>query len=472
MTPLPIRNPRTGRPDYEITPPSVETLQETCRGLRAAQDRWHGESLAFRIETLQQWKHSIQAHRDAILDALVRDTGRYGESILEVDSVGNTIDRWCRLAPDLLALPDERKAAIPFVHIRQALRPYPLVGVISPWNFPFLLSVIDLIPALLAGCAAVVKPSEVTPRFIEPVAASLAAVPALREVMTYVAGGGETGAEIVGLVDLVCFTGSVATGRKVGEAAARHFIPAFLELGGKDAAIVLDSADIEAATSAILWGATVNAGQSCLSIERVYVHKAVHQTFLARLTAKAAAVSLAYPDPTSGPIGPLIFARQAEIIRTQLADAYATGARATCGGEVVELGGGNYCPPTVLTDVNHEMLVMTEETFGPIMPVMPFTDVEEAVALANDSTYGLSAAVFSGSEEEALTVAARLDAGAVSVNDACLTSLVHEGEKNAFKLSGLGGTRMGPAALSRFMRRQAYLIKRGTAPDPWWFDAR
>ena len=345
-----------------------------------------------------------------------------------------------------------------------------MVGVISPWNFPLLLSTIDTIPALLAGCAVIVKPSEIAPRFIQPLMETIASVPKLRDVLAYVEGAGDTGAALIEGVDLVCFTGSVATGRKVAEAAARRFIPTFLELGGKDPAIALASADLELATSAILWGSVVSTGQSCLSIERVYVAESIFDNFVEKLVEKAQRIPLAYPYLEDGEIGPIIAERQADIIAEHLSDAVEKGAFVHCGGLIEELDGGLWCRPTVLTHVNHSMKVMTEETFGPIMPVMPFSTVEEAIALANDTIYGLSAAVFAGSQAEALEVARHIDAGAININDAGLTAIMHEAEKNAFKFSGMGGSRMGAAALKRFMRKKAFLIKTGSFPDPWWFN--
>ncbi|HEY9662903.1 MAG TPA: aldehyde dehydrogenase family protein, partial [Allocoleopsis sp.] len=262
-----------------------------------------------------------------------------------------------------------------------------------------------------------------------------------------------------------------ATGRKVAIAAAHHFIPAFLELGGKDPAIVLDSANLELATSAILWGAVVNTGQSCLSIERIYVAKSIFERFVEQLVTKAKALKLAYPGIKDGQIGPIIAEGQATIIADHLQDAIEKGAIVHCGGQVETLGGGLWCLPTVLTQVNHSMKVMMEETFAPIMPVMSFSTIEEAIELANDTIYGLSAAVFAGSEVEAIAIAEHIHAGAISINDAALTAIIHEGEKNAFKFSGMGGSRMGAAALKRFMRKKALLIKTEAITDPWWFHA-
>ena len=467
--PIEVRNPRTGKYDYIILPPPPRLLIHKCNRARRSQINWQKMGIEARIYALQQWKQAIISHREELTAALVSDTGRLSASVLEIDSFLAIIDRWCRLAPELLQN-SAKNTAIPFIALEQTSVPYPLVGVISPWNFPLLLSTIDTIPALLAGCAVIVKPSEIAPRFVAPLMTSLSSVPFLRDVLSFTEGAGETGTHLIENVDLVCFTGSVATGLKVAEAAARRFIPAFLELGGKDPAIVLESADLELATSAILWGAVVNSGQSCLSIERIYVAESIYEEFYHQLIAKAHSLQLAYPTVDSGEIGPIISEKQAEIINNHLIDAVEKGALIHCGGKIEQLGGGWWCRPTVITQVNHSMKVMTEETFGPIMPVMPFPTVEEAIYLANDSMYGLSAAVFAETELEALAVAEQINAGAISINDAALTAIMYEGEKNSFKLSGLGGSRMGPAAIKRFLRKKAFLIKTDSSHDPWWFD--
>ncbi|MFN6528825.1 aldehyde dehydrogenase family protein [Nostoc sp. ChiSLP03a] len=466
--PIEVRNPRTGKFDYVIIPPPPRLVVQQCKRTRRAQVRWQQLGLEGRIEALQQWKDAIISGRDRLTEALVNDTGRLSASVLEIDSFLSSIDRWCRLAPELLQ-ESAKNTAIPFIALQQTSVPYPLVGVISPWNFPLSLSTIDTIPALLAGCAVIVKPSEITPRFVAPLITALNTVPKLHEVLTFVEGAGATGSLLIENVDLVCFTGSVATGRKVAQAAAKQFIPAFLELGGKDPAIVLESANLELATSAILWSSVVNTGQSCLSIERIYVADSIFEKFYHQLVAKAHRLKLAYPTVESGEIGPIIAEKQAAIISDHLLDAVEKGAVIHCGGVIEDLGGGWWCRPTVLTQVNHSMKIMTEETFGPIMPVMPFSVVDEAVSLANDSIYGLSAAVFA-SETEALEVAYQIDAGAISINDAGLTAIMHEGEKNAFKFSGLGQSRIGAAAMKRFMLKKAILIKTNATNDPWWFE--
>lgn len=227
--------------------------------------------------------------------------------------------------------------------------------------------------------------------------------------------------------------------------------------GGKDPAIVLASADVERAATALLRGSILNAGQACQSIERIYVAKEIYEDFLAKLIAKAEAVTLNTPDITRGHLGPIIFEKQATMLQRQIEDARAKGATIHTGGEIEEHG-GFWLRPTVITGLTGDMKIMQEETFGPLLPVLPFNDVDEAVALANDSLYGLSACVFAGSNAEAIAVGKRIDAGGISINDAALTALVYEAEKNSFKLSGMGASRMGATGYTRFFRKQSFMV--------------
>jgi len=268
----------------------------------------------------------------------------------------------------------------------------------------------------------------------------------------------------------VCFTGSVKTGRIVGQAAAKHFIPAFLELGGKDPIVIVESADLELATDVALRASVLATGQACQSLERIYVQDTVYDRFVQRLVEKASAVPINYPDLHQGVVGPLIFDRQADVIAAQLDDAVKRGARVLCGGLVEIHDGGRWIRPTVIVDVDHKMILMTEETFGPVMPVMKFRTVDEAVALANDSEFGLSAAVIAGSLEEAEAIGLRIDAGAISLNDGSLTGVMHEAEKNSFKCSGLGGSRMGAAGFTRFFRKKALIRQNGRPATIGMFD--
>ncbi len=460
---LPVRNPRTGLHDYAIAVASAAEVLAAASRLRGRQRNWAARPVTHRCDALRAFADEVERRKPRLVEALAADTGRWAISVGEVEGAIRNLRRWAEQAPASLAETQFESRLLPSVTIGDQYVPYPLVGCISPWNFPVTLSLIDAIPALMAGCAVMLKPSEVTPRFVAPLDEALQAVPELAGVFGVVLGDASTGKAVVDSVDAVCFTGSVPTGRRVAEAAAARFIPAFLELGGKDPAIVLQSADLELATDVVLRGSIANNGHACMSLERIYVQHPVFAAFVEQLVRKAEAITLAYPDPRQGYLGPLIFDRQAAVIEAQLADAVRRGARVLTGGRIEHLGGGLYCRPAVVVDVTHQMTLMTEETFGPVIPVMPFDTVEEAVALANDSEFGLSACVLAGTTEEALAVGRQIDAGGISINDACMTYMTYEGEKNSFKFSGLGGSRMGPQALKRFLRKKALIVQRGRA---------
>jgi succinate-semialdehyde dehydrogenase/glutarate-semialdehyde dehydrogenase len=275
-------------------------------------------------------------------------------------------------------------------------------------------------------------------------------------------GDGRTGQDVIEQADLICFTGSVPTGRKVAIACAKRLIPCFLELGGKDPAIVTASCDLDRATTAVLRGAVHATGQVCFSVERIYVDASIHDAFVAQLVAKAKQVRLNSDDPRAGHIHPFTFAPQAGIVESHIADAVAKGATVLTGGKVEEIGGGLYMRPTVLTGVNHGMIIMRDETFGPILAVMPFRDTDEAVALANDTIFGLTASVIAGSEEEALPIARRINAGAVFIQDTFLTFAKNRTiGTHSFGYSGLGGSRTGPESILRFVRRKALMTQHG-----------
>ncbi len=464
MTTLNARNPRTGELDYQFEATTAGEIELAANRLRAAGQDWQALGLDGRMAKLGELSDAIGRHHGSIAGRLSVDTGRKKIAGREVDGAIGAIHGWLAQAPHLLPEGWTDGRMNPAIRHAPQFVPYSLIGVISPWNFPLTLSMIDTIPALLAGCTVMIKPSEVTPRFVEPLMRAIEEA-GLQDVITFVQGDGATGAALIDQVDAVCFTGSVATGRKVASAAAGNMIPAFLELGGKDPLIVTASADIEKATDAALRGSVLSTGQACQSIERIYVAREIHDDFLDRLTAKAKQVELNWPEIGHGHIGPIIFEKQAETLQAHIDDAKSKGARILSGGNVENHGGGKWLLPTILADVTHDMDVMRDETFGPILPVMAFETIEEAITLANDTEFGLSAAVFSGTLEEAERVGRQIEAGGVSLNDAALTALFHEAEKHSFKLSGMGGSRMGPAGFQRFLRRKALIANTG-APAP------
>ncbi len=462
---LPVVNPRTGLVDHHIEPLDSAAVAGVAARLRGSQPGWAALPMAARLAALAALVAALDGPLgEAVVDALTADTGRRRISTFEILGVKGMVARWTRDAPGIVSGIEsgDVATALPSVRAGTRLHPYALVGVISPWNFPLTLAMIDAVPALVAGCAVMVKPSEVAPRFIGPLRAAIAVVPGLADVFAVIEGDGATGAALVDVVDYVAFTGSVATGRRVAAAAAAAFVPASLELGGKDAMIVLDSADPAWAAGVSLRASVLATGQACQSIERVYVARAIAAPFLEALVRQAAMVRINWPTLDVGDIGPFIDGRQAGIVQAQIDDAVAKGARVLTGGQV-EDHGGKWLLPTVLVDVTPDMAVMAEETFGPVIPVTVVDSVDEAVMLANGGVFGLSAAVLAGSIAAAEAVAVRLKAGAVSLNDGSLTSMIGEAEKSSFGLSGLGPSRMGASGLLRFYRRQALLRQQGGA---------
>lgn len=460
-----IRNPRTGEDDYEVAPLDQRSVAFEAQRLRKGQVYWSAKTPKQRGEVLIQWAHAIEASMGNVIPALTADTGRAGISKIEAASVPAQIRRWAEQAPQLIAAgqPTGQQTSNASITTSTHLVPYQLIGVISPWNFPMILALIDAIPALMAGCAVLVKPSEVTPRFIGPLMETVRSIPELAAVLSIIEGDGTTGAAMISNVDYICFTGSVRTGRRVAEAAAAVFIPASLELGGKDPMIILADADPEKAAAIALRSSLVNTGQACQSIERIYIAREISGPFLESLVQQGETVKFNYPNIEEGHIGPFIFEKQAEIAQAQIDDAVAKGAKLLAGGKLEKLGGGLYLKPTILIDVTPEMDVIAKENFGPVLPVTIFDNTEDAIAQANATVFGLSAAVISGSIDEAEKVASRLNAGAVSINDGALTSMIWEAEKSSFGLSGLGASRMGTSGLMRFFRKRVLIRQSGEA---------
>lgn len=465
---LPVRNPRTGAVDFSLAVSPPEEVAAKAAQLRANQPAWAALGLEGRIAVMQRWLGEVGKRANAIAEADAVDTGGCHTSYLQGFITMGNIGGWIEDAAGALgrAIVEGPSKAMPQVDVRTQLVPYPLVGVISPWNAPMMLALLDAVPALFAGSAVLLKPSEITPRFVEPLFESVRAVPELAAVFDYVMGDGATGQNVIAQADLICFTGSVPTGRKIAVACAERLIPCFLELGGKDPVIVTASADLERATTAVLRGAVHATGQVCFSVERIYVDQSIHDAFVALLVEKARKVRVNSDDPRAGHLHPFTFAPQAKIVEQHLADAVAKGATILTGGKVEEIGGGLYMYPTVVTGVNHDMILMREETFGPVLPVMPFRTIDEAVALANDTSFGLTASVIAGTPEEALPIAERVNAGSVFMQDTFLTFGKNRTiGTNSFGFSGLGGSRTGPDSILRFVRRKALMTQHGEPAD-------
>ena len=469
MDTIQVRNPRNGQFDYEFVPPEPDALQRRAGELRKAQTGWAAApGRAARRTCCSGGRSNCSPAARAIVEALATDTGRHLLAQAEFGGTVAAIDRWCAQAPRLVQEHEGRSQAQPSITFRSQLVPYPLVGVISPWNFPLTLSLIDAIPALLAGCAVLVKPSEVTPRFVEPLQAQPSR-PCPSSRRCSISSWATAGRARRWSASSTSSASPAASrpGARSRATAAEHFIPAFLELGGKDPVIVTETADLELATDVVLRASVLATGQACQSLERVYVQ----DSHLRSLRRAAGREGERGADQLPG--HPRRHRRAADLRSPgrhhRGADRRRAAARrAECsaagGSRSTAAAGAGSGRPWSSTS-NHSMQLMTEETFGPVMPVMTFHTVDEAVELANDGVYGLSAAVIAGTLEEAEAIGRRIDAGAVSLNDGSLTGVMHEAEKNSFKCSGLGGSRMGAAGLTRFFRKKALIRQTGRPGD-------
>ena len=464
MNTIQVRNPRTGENDYSFESTSSDEISNIVAELKQNQPSWASKSVDERADVLDQWAKMV-AESDELLEALITDTGRYFICTGEVAQLTKMVPGWRALGNRVFSEQEPLQSTVPSVTYTHQYKAFEVVGIIGPWNFPFLITLIDLIPALMAGSTVIVKPSEITPRFIKPIQDIIEKIPELHKVCRFVQGGGQTGQDLIENVDALCFTGSVKTGKLVYESGARNFIPVYAELGGKDPVIITEHADPIDSARIVLRASVQATGQACQSIERVYVHKSIAEKFTESLAQQASDVTLNYPDVRQGHIGPLIFDKQADIIADHLQDATEKGATILTGGEIEDHGGGKWVKPTVIKDVDHSMKVMTEETFGPVIPVMAYEKIENAIDLANDTIYGLSAAVLAGSHEEAADIAKQIDAGAVTLQDCGATTYVFDGEKNWFKLSGIGASRMGEMGMLRFFRKKVLYAQHGETHD-------
>ena len=464
MNTIQVRNPRTGENDYSFESTSSDEISNIVAELKQNQPSWASKSVDERADVLDQWAKMV-AESDELLEALIADTGRYFICTGEVAQLTKMVPGWRALGNRVFSEQEPLQSTVPSVTYTHQYKAFEVVGIIGPWNFPFLITLIDLIPALMAGSTVIVKPSEITPRFIKPIQDIIEKIPELHKVCRFVQGGGQTGQDLIENVDALCFTGSVKTGKLVYESGARNFIPVYAELGGKDPVIITEHADPIDSARIVLRASVQATGQACQSIERVYVHKSIVEKFTESLAQQASEVTLNYPDVRQGHIGPLIFDKQADIIADHLQDATEKGATILTGGEIEDHGGGKWVKPTVIKDVDHSMKVMTEETFGPVIPVMAYEKIENAIDLANDTIYGLSAAVLAGSHEEAADIAKQIDAGAVTLQDCGATTYVFDGEKNWFKLSGIGASRMGEMGMLRFFRKKVLYAQHGETHD-------
>jgi acyl-CoA reductase-like NAD-dependent aldehyde dehydrogenase len=469
---LPVYEPGTGKLLGEVRVSSPQHVRETVQQARAAQSEWARKSFAARRAVLLRFKDLLLQRAEDFCDHLTRENGKTrNESLfMEVLPVADAVNWYANHAEKFLR--DEKIPLHLFPHKKSYLRFYPrgVIGIISPWNYPFSIPVGDAAAALMAGNAVVVKPSEFTPIILERTRALFEEAGLPRGLFGVVQGRGEVGAELIRCgVNQIVFTGSVATGRKVNVAAAEQMIPCVLELGGKDPAIVLPDADLDAAAKKIAWGAFANSGQTCASVERVYVHESVARPFTEKVVALAKKLRQGDPNRHDVDVGAMTTQMQVEIVRRHLDDARKRGAKVLAGGEIqVSAEGARFVQPTVLSDTTPEMDIVREETFGPMLPIMTFRTEEEAIRLANDSRYGLSAYVFTKDRGAADRVANQLAAGTVMHNDTLYTHAAPETPWGGVKSSGLGRVH-GKHGMRDFCEVRHVNLERINFPAFWYY---
>jgi succinate-semialdehyde dehydrogenase/glutarate-semialdehyde dehydrogenase len=348
--------------------------------------------------------------------------------------------------------------------------PLGVIGIISSWNYPLAIPLSQIIPAIAAGNAVICKTSDFTPHCGALIEKLFADAGFPKDLVTIVQGGGEVGQALIDAdPDKILFTGSVATGRRVAEACAKRLIPTVLELGGKDAMLVLADADLDVAASAAVWGSYTNCGQVCLSVERLFVEQSVSDEFAARCVAKTKKLRVGPGKAPNTDVGPMIRPQHVQRMVDLIEDAVSRGARVLCGGHPrVDLG-PNFFAPTVITNVDSTMKLFQEETFGPILAMQTVADAEEAIVRANDSPFTLSASVWTRNGDRGEAIAKRLRAGAVMVNDAISYFAIAEAPHGGCNASGWGRTH-GKAGLLEMVRTKYIDVDRLPHREkPWWY---
>lgn len=437
---LALSNPATLEPIGEITLATRDDVTQAIARARAAQPAWAAKSIKERVAIVRKALDVLIARKEDVIATVRAETGKPRPEAIAIEVLPSLdfINFWSSRAEKDLG--DHWQGLHGYIRPMKKLlmtyKPMGVVGVITPWNGPFALSMNPTVQALIAGNAVIVKPSEVTPNSGAWAVKILHEAGVPEDVLQCVIGDGEAGGALVdGDVDKISFTGSVGTGRKIARACSERFLPCTLELGGKDAMIVCEDADVDRASIGAVYLSMFNSGQVCLGVERVYVVDSLADEFIAKVTEHAKAVRYGTGDDVD--MGPLFWDRQLAIVEKHVEDAKAKGARVLVGGEA-DRAKGNYYKPTVVVDVDHDMDLMREETFGPVVAIMRVKNEEEAIARANDCKYGLSASVWTKDEAKVISIGRRLNAGSVVHNDAAVIYGVPEAPFGGVKDSGLG----------------------------------
>ena len=460
---LEVRSPVDGSVVASLPDQGAEDVRAAVGRLRDNQPAWEALGPTGRGEWVGRLRDWLFDNDERLAELLQRETGKpWQEATLEVPFAIDLLEYYRKRVERFLAdsHPRPHNLLTASKKLTIAYRPYPVVGVVCPWNNPVLLALADAVPALLAGAAVAIKPSELTPLATGEIVRGWREDMGAPGVLECLTGAGGTGAALVDEVDFIQFTGSTRTGRKIAQRAAERLIPYSLELGGKDAMIVLADADLERAANAAVWGGMFNSGQTCTSVERVFVEEPVYDEFVELVAGRVRRLRQgATGQRFDADVGSLSSQAQLAIVERHVSEALANGARAFVGGKRADAPGA-FFEPTVLVDVDQSMSCMREETFGPTLPVMKVQDVEEAIRFANDSSYGLSASVWTRDRARGEQIAGRLEVGAVNVNDMFVNVSAIRLPQAGWKESGVGARLGGAHGIRKYCRPQSVTATR------------
>lgn len=465
--------PATGELLGEVRVSTRDDVLAAVARARKAQSAWGVLPIEERCERLLRLRDALVERADEIVEIVSRECGKPRHDVLsaEVTVSVDLLTYYCKNAARILAPHDIGLHLLKHKKSSVHLAPRGVVGIISPWNFPFVIPMGDVVAALVAGNAVVLKPSEITPLVIQKAKEIFDGTGLPEDLFTVVYGYGDAGQALIesGIQKLV-FTGGVETGKRVAAACGANLVPCVMELGGKAPLIACEDCDVERTARAIVYGGFVNSGQVCISVERVYAHAAVHDKLVSRVKDLTGALRQGDPQGTATvDVGAIIFPKQIEIAEKHIEDAVAKGAHVVSGGKRRE-GAGQFFEPTVLTGCNHSMTVMKEEIFGPIVPIQKVDSEDEAVRLANDSHLGLNAYVFTKNRDKGKRLAQRIEAGSVVVNDVLINYAAAEAPFGGIKQSGFGRVH-GDDALRDMCEARHVFSGRVPEPssDPFWF---
>ena len=466
-------NPATGERLGAVPITAPDEVQAVVDSVAEVQPFWASLTLRDRARYLERATQVLLDESDEIRDLIVREQGKPRNEAFSMELLP-TIDALSWIAGEGQQILADEKVPMPQMFLKTkrstfTYEPLGVIGIISPWNYPWSIPFGELAIALMAGNGVVLKPASLTPLLGERIAEVFARAGAPEGLVRVVHGPGTGSALVQSSVAKVFFTGSVETGRGVGEKCAQQLKGAVLELGGKDPMIVLPDANLDHAIDGAVWGGFANAGQTCAGIERVYVMREVSERFIAGVVEGALSLRVGDPIGWDTEIGPMVSREQLEIVRELVDDAVASGASLLCGGPVAAPPGlqGAFYAPAVLTGVTHEMRIMREEIFGPVIPIVVVDSVQEAIVLANDSAFGLGASVWTSDRDKGERIARELEAGMVWINDHMFSHGACQCSWGGVKESGLGRTH------SKFGFYECVNIKlrvweSSTVRNPWW----